>query len=206
MSESRPAPLIPLPRPRAERPLDERDDEALMVLAAGEHRPAFEAIVDRYLARLTNYCAKFVGSARTGEELAQDILLEVWARRRSYRPGRGFPVYLFTLARNRCLNEVRREARRRRWDAGAQAPDGHDPAADAPDQLDGLMERERVRQVRAALLQLPPKLREAVLLRFDQALDYAEIAAIVGRPESTVRSRVFLAMKTLRRAVPGAGE
>jgi RNA polymerase sigma-70 factor (ECF subfamily) len=49
-------------------------------------------------------------------------------------------------------------------------------------------------------------MREAVLLRFEQGLEYPEIARIVGRPESTVRSRVFLAMKTLRRDVAGEGE
>ncbi len=201
------APLIGLPRPQLASSLDERDDEALMVLAAGEHRPAFEVLVNRYLSRLTNYCTKFIGSSRVGEEIAQEILLEVWAYRRRYRSRGGFPVFLFALARNRCLNQARGEARRRRWDLGTAAPEGSEGAASgAPDQLDRLIEHERVREVRSAVLALPAKLREAVLLRFDQDLEYAQIASIVGRPESTVRSRVFLAMKRLRRAVAGGCE
>jgi RNA polymerase sigma-70 factor (ECF subfamily) len=207
MSDSDRAPLIPLPRPQGTSSLDERDDEELMALAAGDHRPAFEVLVNRHLSRLTNYCAKFIGSSRAGEEIAQEVLLEVWVYRRRYRSTSGFPIFLFALARNRCLNEARREGRRRRWNLETTAPEASEATArGAPDQLDRLIEEERVREVRAALLALPSKLREAVLLRFDQGLEYAEIASIVGRPESTVRSRVFLAMKRLRRAVAGDGE
>jgi RNA polymerase sigma-70 factor (ECF subfamily) len=183
--------------------LADRDDEALMTLASGDQRAAFEVLVGRYLPRLTSYCAKFLGSARTGEEVAQDVLLEVWARRQRYRSRGKFQVFLFTLTRNRCLNHARDERRRRRWDVagGGESAAVAAAAASSPDQLDLLLEEELRRHVRAALLELRPKLREAVLLRFDQGLEYPEIARIVGRPESTVRSRIFLALKRLREAV-----
>jgi RNA polymerase sigma-70 factor, ECF subfamily len=181
--------------------MDERDDEALMLLAAGDHRSAFEALARRHLGPLTSYCAKFLGSPRAGEELAQEALLEAWARRRDYRPGR-FRVFLFTVARTRCLNRLR-DDRRRPAPLPAIDPDGEpvDPADDRPDQLDALLERERRRRTREALLSLAPKLREVILLRFDQGLEYAEIARIVGRPEVTVRSRVFHALRRLRAAL-----
>jgi len=187
--------------------LAHRDDEALMLLAAGEYRGAFEVLVGRYLPRLTNYCGKFLGAARTGEEVAQEVLVDAWAHRHRYRPTARFEVFLFTLARNRCLNQVRDVARRGRWDAGLVA-DGPSPpaAALAPDQLDLLLAEERHRIVRSALLALAPKLRECVLLRYDQELDYAEIARIVRRPESTVRSRVFLGLKRLRAELAEEGE
>lgn len=182
-------------------PIEQRDDEALMLLAASDHRRAFEILVRRHLPALTRFCAKFLGSVRCGEEVAQDALVEAWAQRRRYRPG-CFRVFLFTIARNRCLNHVRGERRLRAW--RGRVHDDDPPQAstvDRPDQLDELLERERRRRARAALLGLAPKLREAVLLRFDQGLDYAEIARIVGRPEVTVRSRVFHAMKRLRDAL-----
>ncbi len=207
MSDSPIKPAVQLLRSAPAMPLAERDDESLMILAAGEHRAAFEVLVNRYMSRLTHYCVKFLGGSRSGEELAQEILLEVWARRKSYRAKVGFPVFLFTVARNRCLNHARDQGRRRRWDVAPPASGGAEAVgADAPDQLDALLERERAQRVRSALLELPPKLREAVLLRFEQGLEYPEIARIVGRPESTVRSRVFLAMKTLRQGVAGEGE
>jgi RNA polymerase sigma-70 factor (ECF subfamily) len=69
---------------------------------------------------------------------------------------------------------------------------------DSGEQLDRLIELERDRRVREAIFGLPVKLREAVLLRFDQGLGYAEIARILQRPEVTVRSRVFHALRRLR--------
>jgi RNA polymerase sigma-70 factor (ECF subfamily) len=81
-----------------------------------------------------------------------------------------------------------------------------DLAAVHHDQLDDLLERERQRLVRTALLALSPKLREAVLLRFDRGLDYAEIAGLAGHSEATVRSRVFLAIRRLREELAGSEE
>jgi RNA polymerase sigma-70 factor, ECF subfamily len=201
MSGPRPAAIVSLPRqPSGAAPLEDRDDEALMVLAAGDHRRSFEVLVRRHLVPLTRYCAKFLGSARNGEEVAQDSLVEVWSQRGRYRPGR-FRVFLFTIARNRCLNRLRDHRRRLSTD-GAPFDERYDAAqSDAPDQLDALLERERRRRAHEALMTLAPKLREAVLLRFDQGLDYAEIARIVGRPAVTVRSRVFHALNRLRAAL-----
>jgi RNA polymerase sigma-70 factor, ECF subfamily len=203
MSDPRAAPILTLRRMRSEAaPLEERDDEALMLLTARDHRRAFEVLAGRHLRPLTSYCAKFLGSPRAGEEIAQDALVEVWGARDRYRAGR-FQVFLFTVARNRCLNRLRDERRRSPWAGGAPHEDaeGAEVPSDRPDQLDAMLERERERRARSALLELAPKLREAVLLRFDQGLDYAQIARIVGRPEVTVRSRVFHALRRLRAAL-----
>jgi RNA polymerase sigma-70 factor (ECF subfamily) len=201
MSEPRPAVVLHLhaPRPAADGTLEARDDDALMALAAADHRLAFELLVTRHLGPLSGFCAKFLGSRRAGEEIAQDVLVDAWSRRRSYRPEGRFRTFLLTVARARCLNRLRDD--RRRW---FRAP----PLADEPEdrvevaaegcQLEGLLARERQRRVRAALLELPAKQREAVLLRFDHGLDYAEIARIVGRAEGTVRSNVFHALEALR--------
>ncbi|HET9551523.1 MAG TPA: RNA polymerase sigma factor [Anaeromyxobacteraceae bacterium] len=177
-----------------------------MTLAGADRRDAFTALAGRYLARLARYCAKCTGSPRAGEELAQDVLLEIWNQRHAYRSSGRFRTWLFTLARSRCLNHLRAERRRGLWLLRPRGPgdEHHAPEAPlAPDQIDRLLAAEQARQVRQALLGLSTKLREAVLLRFDQGLDYAEIGRIVGAPEVTVRSRVFLALKQLRAAVGG---
>lgn len=201
MPDPRSAPVLTLHRPPSPAtPIEARDDEALMVLAAGDHRRAFEVLAERHLRPLTGYCAKFFGSARIGEEVAQDALVAAWEQRLRYRPGR-FRVFLFTIARNRCLNRLREERRRLAWSRPSLDEAPLDAHGDRPDQLDALLEQERQRRTREALMTLAPKLREAVLLRFDQGLDYAEISRIVGRPEVTVRSRVFHALKRLRAAL-----
>jgi len=175
-----------------------------MVLAASDHRRAFELLAARHLGPLTAYCAKFLGSPRAGEEVAQDVLVEAWSRRRLYRPQGRLRVFLLTIARTRSLNRLRDDRRRSaRAPVLSGEPDAGSAATGQAGQLDQLLERERERQVRGALLTLPPKLREAVLLRFDHGLDYPEIARIVGRAEVTVRSRVFHALKKLRAALEG---
>jgi RNA polymerase sigma-70 factor (ECF subfamily) len=73
-----------------------------------------------------------------------------------------------------------------------------------PDQLDELLVRERRRRVVEALGGLSPRLREVILLRFEQGLDYADIAAIVGRPQATIRTRIFHGLKKLREHIAEA--
>jgi RNA polymerase sigma-70 factor, ECF subfamily len=202
MIRSRPTPALAVCPAAPPAGLADRDDDALMSLAAGDHRPAFEVLASRYLGRLASYGAKFLGDPRAGEEVAQEVLLEVWVGRRRYRPQGRFAVFLFRLARSRCLNRMRDDGRRPLLHA---APAGDRPGGERegegderPGQLDVLLEQERARRVREALVHLTPKLREAVLLRFDQGLDYAEIAKVVRRSEVTTRSRVFHGLKKLR--------
>jgi RNA polymerase sigma-70 factor (ECF subfamily) len=201
MSEARPH-IIPLRSLPSGADLDQGDDEQLMVLAVGGEKAAFAVLVGRYMPRVTKYCARFVGQLATAEELAQEIFVEVWVRRGRYRAQGKFVVFLFTLARHRCLNRLRDEGRRRRRDLDADAG-GVATGACAPDQLDALLERERQRRVQVALLGLSTKLREVVLLRFDQGLDYPDVARILGCSESTTRSRVRLAMQWLRDELAG---
>ncbi len=210
MTEQRPGVVVQLHavRPSAEAAaLEARDDDALMALAAADHRGAFQVLVERHLGALTAFCGKFLGSPRAGEELAQDVLVEAWSRRGSYRPVGRLRVFLLTMARTRCLNRLRDDRRRlARGPSLAEAPEEPGEAATPGGQLELLLERERGRQVRAALLELSPPLCEAVLLRFDQGLEYAEIARIVGSPEGTVRSRVFHALERLRGALAAEEE
>jgi RNA polymerase sigma-70 factor (ECF subfamily) len=172
------------------------DDEALAALVAAAHAGAFAALVERHLGPLARWSAKFLGSARGGEEVAQEVLLELWNGRDRYRAQGKLRIWLVTLARNRCRNRLRDERRRSRLLEGAAEPPG--AASAGAGQLEQLLEAERRREVREALLVLSPKLREAVLLRFDQELSYAEIARIVGTSEANARSRVFLGLRRLR--------
>jgi RNA polymerase sigma-70 factor, ECF subfamily len=190
--------IVPLRAVPSDSELERGDDEQLMTLAAAGNKPAFAVLVARYLPRVTQFCLRFVGNPSMAQDLAQEAFLEVWMRRDRYRSQGKFTVFLFVMVRHRCLNRVRDEGRRDRREQVAQ-----DDAPCAPSQLDVLLERERHRQAQAALLGLSLKLREAVLLRFDQGLDYPDVARILGCSESTTRSRVHLAMLALRDAIAG---
>ncbi|MBN1210164.1 MAG: RNA polymerase sigma factor [Myxococcaceae bacterium] len=171
---------------------EERSDAELMLLASAGAEDAFEALVRRHLARVQRFATKYLGAPAAGAEVAQEAFLKIWHARRDFRPARPFSVYLFTVVRNHCRNRYRDSQRASHRHA---LPDGGD-ASRSP--LDALLEAERHRRTLAALHELPPKLKEAVLLRFDQGLDYPEIARILDAPVSTIRSRVFLGIRQLR--------
>jgi RNA polymerase sigma-70 factor (ECF subfamily) len=174
--------------------LDDRTDDELMRLARGDHRDAFAALVARHMARLADFCTKMTCDRRTGEDVAQETWLQVWSHRGRYQPQGKFESFMFTIARNRCRNALRSRGRRGKLFVAGET----ERASDDPSHLDALLARERAARVADAVGELPPKLREAVLLRFSLGLDYPEISAIVGRGESTVRSRVFHGLQKLR--------
>jgi RNA polymerase sigma-70 factor, ECF subfamily len=183
--------IIPLQQARhATLPgLAQRTDEELMELVAGGVAPAFAELVRRRQAAVRLFCTRWSGEASVGDELAQEVFLDVWRSRERYKPRGRFAAWLFTLARNRCRSE-RRSARR----PECLVP----PAPLQDDQLDAILCVERQRRIDERVRQLPAKLREALMLRFNAALEYDEISRIVGAGESTVRSRVFLAVSQLR--------
>lgn len=186
----------------AREPAAEPSDDDLMAAAREGRRDAFERLVRRHLGPLSRYCAKFVGDRARGEDLAQEVLVSVWQHCHKYRGDGRFTVYLFTLARNRCRNHHRdgqRQQLRAAEAADSPAHEERDPTA-----LAAMIEAETHARVHAGIAELPEKLREAVLLRFDQGLDYADIARIIGRPEATARTRVFHGLKKLREHLKGA--
>jgi len=190
--------VIPLTRSEAGRVLTERDDDELLRLARAGRTDAFELLVARHMHKLSGFCIKMLGDRRAGEDVAQETWLQVWARRADYRAQGRFQAFLYTIARNRCRNALRSSRRRNRVqvEATVEPPEAID---DRPSHLDSLLADERRRQVQDAMMELPSKLREAVLLRYAQQLDYPQIAAVVGRGESTVRSRVHHGLRRLRR-------
>ena len=198
------AKLIVLPSQKSGA-LEERDDDALMLLASAGRTDAFALLVERYGKRLGNLCAKLVGDQRVGEEIAQESWLQVWASHSKYQPDGRFTVYLFTVARNRCRNYLRDTQRRGRWVVPHPATENL-PDRNASDHLDSLIEQERRRRVNLAITMLPAALREVLLFRFAEGLDYPDIARIVGRTESAIRSRVYLAVEKLREQLSRGGE
>jgi RNA polymerase sigma-70 factor (ECF subfamily) len=192
------SPKLTIAPPSARVPLGTRADEELMALGAAGSQAAFAVLVERYMRRVVSYCTKLTGDRDAAPELAQETFLQLWLHRDRYRPERPFRVFLFTVATNRSRNHNRWWRRRYRSGTSAVAPEHAEIPLGDPDQLDELLARERRRRVVEALGVLSPRLREVVLLRFEQGLDYTEIAAIVGRPEATIRTRIFHALAKLR--------
>lgn len=179
----------------ADAPSQGPTDEALMRLVRAGERRAFETLAHRHLRGVTSFCARMLGSRATAEELAQEVFLSLWTRRASYREEQRFAPYLYTLAVNRCRNHQRwwrrLVDRSSQWDL-----DARDAPSTTP--LESLLDAERQAALHRAVARLPPRLREAVVLRFEQGLDYQSLGEAVGCTEVNARTRVFRGLALLR--------
>jgi len=186
---------------------------------------AFEELVVRYERPLWGYLRRFVRDGAVAEDLLQEVFLRVVRAAESWRPDARFGSWIYTVARNLCTDHARRAASRRArsLDAPAQ-PSGDDDSspkrlldrvdAKIPGSERETLSRELREHLDRAIDELPRDQREVFILREMMDLPFAEIAATVGAPEGTVKSRMSLALQKLREAMaafyeagpPAAGE
>lgn len=162
-------------------------------------------LAERHMNGLARFCSKFLVDIHAGQEMAQQTWLQIWANRERYEPTSRFAVFLYTVARNLCRNELRRRRRLGAWvegdDGGGSSSRLASAASTDPDHLDALVRRERQRELLRALATIPEPQREAMLLRFDEELSYEEMSVVLGASESTLRSRVHHGIRALRAAM-----
>lgn len=180
---------------------------------AGDQR-AFQELFGRYKKRVINYCYRFCNHQEVAEELAQETFLKVYKAARRYRPKAKFSTWLYKIATNVCLNEIRRPAYRQRLESldqvAAGAPDGADAMMAQtenrrPDQL--LVHREQQQIAINAISKLPEKQRAALLLRLEGGFSYGEIGAQINRSENYVKTLIHRGRKQLKQALaPYFGE
>jgi RNA polymerase sigma factor (sigma-70 family) len=154
--------------------------------------PSWEEIVRRHTRRVYNLCYRFTGNTAAAEDLSQEVFLRVYRTLGSYQPQYGaFATWLTSVTRNLLVDHYRRTRRDRLTDsiedAMPQLEEKHSPAR-SPDRLaEGA---ELSAQLQRGLARLPPELREAVILRDLQGLEYSEIRTVLQVPEGTVKSRI----------------
>ncbi len=171
---------------------------------------AWEAIVRLHNRRIYNLCYRFTNSPHDAEDLTQEVFIRVYRTLASYSVEKGaFTTWLTTLTRNLLVDHFRRSKQDRvtdSMDAGLGDEDDSlrlsDQIADkgpAPD--DRVASQETQAMVRAALAKISPDLREAVILRDLQDMDYKEIAQVLRVPEGTVKSRINRGRMELARLI-----
>ncbi|HUK23028.1 MAG TPA: sigma-70 family RNA polymerase sigma factor [Terriglobales bacterium] len=165
---------------------------------AGE-AAAWEEIVQRYHRRIYNICYRFAGSPDDAQDLTQEVFIKMYRTLSSYDVERGaFMTWVTTMTRNLLVDHFRKSKQERLTDSLDAAPSEHEDAqplgqqiADKGPSPDAGVESREVRdKVHVALQKLSPELREAVILRDLQDMDYREIAIALRVPEGTVKSRI----------------
>jgi RNA polymerase sigma-70 factor, ECF subfamily len=160
---------------------------------------AWDEIVQRYHRRIYNICYRFAGSADDAQDLTQEVFIRMYRTLNSYDVGRGaFMTWVTTLTRNLRVDHFRKTKHDRLTDSldttASDNPDAMTLSDRIPDQGpapdSGVQSRETRDAVHQALQKLSPELREAVILRDLQDMDYREIATVLKVPEGTVKSRI----------------
>ena len=169
----------------------DRDDVLLRRAAKGDEE-AFTLLYRRYQAAMYRFALRMTGSAWAAEEIVQDVFMTLMRAPKKYDASRGtLGGYLYGIARNRVMKHLERLPRevpleQKNEDgsgAGIVLQDAVTPATWAE-------ARERMKQVRTAVLELPAEFREAVVLCELEELSYEEAAQAAGCPIGTIRSRL----------------
>ncbi len=178
------------------------DEDARLMLRFKEgDTVAFDRLFDRYTRSMINFAYRFVRDRRVAEELAQEVFLRVYESAASYTVKSRFTTWLYRIATNVCLNEVRKphfRAEHRSLSVEKEPEAGFASGAFAVSGPERILERQAIADaLRGALDQIPESQRTAFILCKYQELSYLEIAEIMKTSEKAVKSLIHRAKETL---------
>jgi len=186
---------------------DDSDESLMLRYRDGDVR-AFELLVTRHRKPLFNFILRFVRDTAAAEDVTQETFLRLVKGADAYERQAKFTTWLYTIARNLCVDAARRGKHRKA--ASLDAPLGDEDGSASlldlvPDTGAGVdrqaQSRELAVRLRQAIEALPDEQREIFLLREVADLQFNEIANVIGCPENTVKSRMRYALEKLREAL-----
>jgi RNA polymerase sigma-70 factor (ECF subfamily) len=188
-----------------ERQLEARDPDVRLMLQVRDDTPgAFEGLVERYQDRLVGILFHLVGNLQEAEDLSQDVFLRIYKARKGYRPRAKFSTWLFTIANNLALNHLRGKARKGAVPMGGAGTDSQSSpfaaqlAAREGTASSQFRKIELSEVVREAMEVLGEDQKMAVLLSKFEDMSYAEIAGVMGRSPTAIKSLLARARNQLR--------
>lgn len=153
---------------------------------------AWEALLRTHNRKVYNLCYRFTGNTTEAEDLTQEVFIKVFQALGTFDPVQGqFTTWLNRIARNHLVDHYRRSRHDRATTSLDDEEEHFSPPADVSAGPASEVEaRERKELLQKGLLRLSPDMREVVILRDLQDMDYAEIAVVLGVPAGTVKSRI----------------
>ena len=189
-------------------PSTQDSDVELMLKVQQGDLVSFESLVDRYKQPIFNLVYRMLRDADEAEDIAQKVFIQVYKASERYRPTAQFSTWIFTIARNLTLNEIRRRSRKPNTDSldAASDPEGDQVPKEYGDvksknAREETMRRELLDRIDLGIADLPENQRAAILLCKEGDISYDEIAKILNCSVSAVKSLLFRARETLKRRI-----
>ena len=185
-------------------PNEPEQDAALMLRVKRGDTVAFAELVDRYKQPVMNLAYRMLHDLTEAEDLAQNVFVQVFKSAERYEASSKFSTWLFTIARNLCLNEIRRRSRHPAESLDAPHPELEtQPAHQYEDRKaisppDNLLHGELEEKIEEALAALPENQRIAVILCRQDELSYEDIAKVMGCSLSATKSLIHRGRETLK--------
>jgi RNA polymerase sigma-70 factor (ECF subfamily) len=185
-------------------PPDLDPDAALMLRVKQGDATAFTTLVDKYKQPVMNLAWRTLGDPTEAEDLAQNVFVQAWKSADRYQATAKFSTWLFTIARNLCLNEIRRRVRHPAESLDQTYDDADEqPLLQVEDRRmrpapDHLLRGELEQKVDEAIAALPENQRTALLLCRQDEMSYEEMAAVLGCSLSATKSLIHRARETLK--------
>jgi RNA polymerase sigma-70 factor (ECF subfamily) len=179
-------------------------DAALMLRVKQGDTAAFTELVEKYKQPIMNLAFRTLRDATEAEDLAQNVFVQVYKSAERYKSTAKFSTWLFTIARNLCLNEIRRRSRHPAESLDAPHPEQEDqPLQQFEDKKtfsppETLLQGELANNIDQALADLPENQRSAILLCRQDELSYEEIAEVLGCSVSATKSLIHRGRETLK--------
>ena len=175
---------------------DDRLDRLMAAIRGGSSR-ALGRLMDLCWEDLVRYAARQLGDVELARDVVQEAFIQVWERRRSWRPRGSARAYLYRIVRHLVIDEKRKQGVRRRWAEGLKLLDAPRPATPA-EEFDAKVLADAFE---AAVASLPDRRREVFELVFQRGLTHAEAAAVMELSAQTVANQMSAALRSVRRAV-----
>jgi RNA polymerase sigma factor (sigma-70 family) len=164
------------------------DEDVMLQVRNGEVQ-MLGVLFDRYQTPLYNFYTKMTQDRVLSEDLMQEVFLRILRYRQSYRPGTTFRTWMYQIARNTRLDQVRKTR--------PETPHASEPIAQTS-YSDSAQQLQETATLQRALMQLPEDKRELLVLSRFQELKYEEIARLLGCEVGAVKVRVYRALQQLR--------
>ena len=184
----------------------EAEDHELMARVKARDEQAFAQLVARHSPGVGRYLRSMVREAELALDLTQETFLKIWLNAASFEPRGPFRAWLYRVARNAAISDMRKQRVRDFFGIAPRRDEGEPAEPLWPGRGPELetLDRELGVRLRREIARLPVKLREAFVLAAVEELSMAEVARITRSPEGTVKARVHRARQRLRTALTAA--